>query len=189
VDGYLEIEGLTAGYRVPVVGPLSLHLAAGEILGVWGPNGSGKSTLLRAILGSARIFAGRLRRGDGIQLGYQPQRPVRLPEMPIRGSELLRTLHADRAECPPRLSGWLHQRIDALSLGQFQLLCIWAGLGGDAQLILLDEPTNNLDPGNIDILAEILEEGRTSRAVLLVSHERRFMERVCTRIIELEPRS
>lgn len=189
MDSYLEIEGLTAGYRVPVVGPLSLRLAAGEILGVWGPNGSGKSTLLRAVMGSARIFSGRLWRRDGIKLGYQPQRPVRLPEMPIRGSELLSTMHANRAKCPPRLSGWLHQRIDALSLGQFQLLCIWAGLGGDAQLILLDEPTNNLDPGNIDILVEILEEGRISRAVLLVSHDHRFMERVCTRIIELEHKS
>ncbi len=54
----LKVSQLVAGYSEPVVGPLSLALTPGKVLGLWGPNGSGKSTLLQALTGGARVFDG-----------------------------------------------------------------------------------------------------------------------------------
>jgi zinc transport system ATP-binding protein len=86
---------------------------------------------------------------------------------------------------PPRLAAWLDQRVDSLSGGQFQILSVWAVLGGPADLVLLDEPTNNLDPEGETILAHALQGGLEDRAVLLVSHERAFLERVSSRLLEV----
>jgi zinc transport system ATP-binding protein len=79
----------------------------------------------------------------------------------------------------------LEQRIDALSGGQYQLLCVWAALGSAMDLVLLDEPTNNLDPRTEALLTEILAEQRGRRAALLVSHERSFLETACSRVLEV----
>lgn len=85
----LELEDLVAGWVRPVVGPLSLRLAPGEVVGLWGANGSGKSTLLAAIAGGARCFAGRVLRAPGLQVAVQPQAPVRFTSLPVTGRELL----------------------------------------------------------------------------------------------------
>jgi len=181
----LEAQDLTAGYDTPVLGPLSLGVEPGEVIGVWGANGCGKSTLLKAVAGQARIFAGELRRRPGLTLGWQLQQPARLAEMPFSGRDYLRYAQAQREPPPPRLTPWLGRRVDTLSGGQFQLLAVWAILGGSADLVLLDEPTNNLDPQGEELLAEILRVEQGKRAVLLVSHERRFLEAACSRVLEL----
>jgi len=183
----LEVENLVAGYREPVVGPVSFLLNRGEILGLAGPNGSGKSTVLRAIIGRARIFSGTLRRGDGpIATAVQAQRPVRLSEMPITGREYLRLTGAARQAAPPQLAGLLDLRLDELSGGQFQLLHVWACLGSPADLVLLDEPDNNMDPRARATLIEVLHASRTAgRGVLVVSHEHDLVESVCSRIVEV----
>ncbi len=182
------MEDLVTGYSRPVLGPLSFTVAPGEVVGLWGANGTGKSTLLNAIGRSARVFAGTLKRAPHLTLAYQSQRPVRLPVMPITGRDLLRAAGAERTEPPPRLAAILHRRVDALSGGQYQLLCVWAALGGNCDLVLLDEPTNNLDPETEALLIEILAGQRGRRAVLLVSHERRFLDAACSRVLELDTR-
>jgi zinc transport system ATP-binding protein len=105
--------------------------------------------------------------------------------MPIRGSEFLRFMHAQRVRPPVPLAALLDQRIDRLSGGQFQLLCTWSCLAGDADLVLLDEPTNNLDPVSLTRLTEILHQGPAGRSVLVVSHEREFLAAACSRVLEL----
>lgn len=186
----VHAEGLVVGYGQPVLGPLDLTVARGEVVGVWGPNGVGKSTLLKAIAGSARVFAGRLERSPDLRLAYQTQQPHRPAEVPLTGAELLASSGV-RAEPPARLAEWLGQRVDALSGGQFQLLTVWANLAGGADLVLLDEPSNNLDPTSMGLLAELLggmDAELTSRAlpgVLLVSHERDFLERISHRVLEV----
>jgi len=185
-DPLLEARGLTVGYGGPVLGPLSLNVESGEVVGVWGANGCGKSTLLKAVAGQARVFAGELRRRPGLTLGWQLQQPLRLPEMPFNGHDYLRYAGALR-QPPPRLAPWLDRRVDALSGGQFQLLAVWAILGGAADLVLLDEPTNNLDPAGEALLAEILRGEQGRRAVLLVSHERAFLQAACSRVLEVGP--
>jgi zinc transport system ATP-binding protein len=184
-DWLLRATTLQAGYGGPVIGPLSFAIRPGEVVGLWGANGSGKSTLLRAIVGTARVFSGTLELGAGLTLGYQAQQPVRLDEMPFTGAEYLRYAGADREPAPERLADCLGRRLDRLSGGQFQLLSVWAALGGYADLVLLDEPTNNLDPGTESLLAEVLRGERGRRAVLLVSHERGFLEGACTRVVEV----
>ncbi len=186
-DLLLDVEDLVAGYRDPVVGPVSFRLHRGEILGLAGPNGSGKSTVLRALIGRARTFSGTVRRGDGpIATVVQAQRPVRLAEMPITGREYLRLTDAARHAPPPQLTGLLDLRLDELSGGQFQLLHVWACLGSPADLVLLDEPDNNMDPRARETLIEVLHQSRTAgRGVLVVSHEHDLVETVCSRIVEV----
>lgn len=181
----LRVTGLSAGYRRAVVGPVSFELAPGEVLGLWGGNGSGKSTLLDAVAGGARVFGGVIERRAGLRLAYQDQTPVRLPLMPVTGKELLVVAGAALGRAPVAMTPWLDTRLDRLSGGQFQLLSVWAALASPADLVLLDEPTNNLDPHTERLLAEILRAGRGAGGVLLVSHERPFLDAVCTRVIEI----
>jgi len=182
----LAARGLVTGYKEPVLGPLSFSIGPGEVVGLWGANGCGKSTLLRAIANKARIFMGDLEQKPGLTLAWQIQQPVRLDEMPLNGHDYLRYAKAGREPPPARMIPWLDQRLDTLSGGQFQLLAVWAILGGWADLVLLDEPTNNLDPEGQQTLAEILKTEQDTRAVLLTSHERSFMEQACDRVIEIE---
>lgn len=184
-DALLRIEGLRAGYTRPVVGPLSFEVGPGEVLGLWGANGTGKSTLLHAIAREARLFSGRIWRAPGLTLAYQEQQPVRLPAMPLKGTDLLRAAGADGTAVPKPLAPLLGRRIDRLSGGEYQLLSVWCALAGPADLVLLDEPTNNLDPRTESLLAEILGSQRDRRAVLLVSHEEGFLEATCARVLHL----
>jgi zinc transport system ATP-binding protein len=183
---------LVAGYGRAVIGPISLDVRAGEVVGIWGANGCGKTTLLNAIADRADVLDGRIERAPGLILAYQEQQPVRLPAMPITGHELLRYADASPDGMPSALRDGLGQRIDRLSGGQYQLLCVWAAMVGPANLILLDEPTNNLDPERETLLSDMLAPRRLARrgeaqdrAVLLVSHERGFLDNACSRVIEI----
>jgi ABC-2 type transport system ATP-binding protein len=181
----LELQDVVAGYAEPVVGPVSFTLAPGEVVGLFGSNGSGKSTLLGAITGTIRIFSGEIQRAPGTRVAHHRQRPVRPPELPLTGYELLKLTGASPDKVPQSLRDLLAARLDRLSGGQFQLLHIWACLGSPAELVLLDEPTNNLDPSAVDVLQEMLYNGDHGRAVLLVSHEGDFLRSVCRRIVRL----
>jgi zinc transport system ATP-binding protein len=193
----LRVEDLVAGYNRPVIGPVSLDVSPGEVVGLWGANGCGKSTLLNAIADRADVMAGRIIRMHGLVIAYQAQQPVRLPSMPVTGRELLRFAGACLQDLPAAIQAVSRRRIDRLSGGEYQLLCVWAALTGRADLILLDEPTNNLDPAREALLSEMLDPSRLvrrnaisaqplpDRGVLLVSHERRFLEDASSRVIEL----
>jgi zinc transport system ATP-binding protein len=185
VSALLEAVDLEAGYTGPVVGPVSFAVSAGEVVGLWGANGTGKSTLLNAISNGARIFGGRLLRADGLRIAHQEQHPTRLPEMPLTAEEFLHFVRADRETVPERMRSWLDQRIDRLSGGQFQLLSTWAALATECDLVILDEPTNNLDPESEAALAAILKSEQGRRAVLLVSHEHDFLRNSCSRLVEI----
>jgi ATPase subunit of ABC transporter with duplicated ATPase domains len=186
----LWVTDLVAGYASPVVGPVSFEIRPGETLGLWGSNGCGKSTLLQAIAAGARIFSGRIERAGGLTLAYQEQRPARLPAMPVTGWDLLGCAGVPPDRPPPgRLGEVLSRRVDRLSGGQFQFLCVWAVLARGADLVLLDEPTNNMDPRHELLLTELLSTPNPGpdqlRGVLLVSHERAFLEGACTRVLEI----
>ena len=182
----LALYGVQAGYRAALSAPVSFAVQRGEVVGLAGPNGVGKSTLLKALLGEARLLAGRVEKGEGTRIAYLPQQPVRLSEAPLTGVELLRLVHADRLLPPKRLKTRLGQRIDRLSGGEYQLLMLWATLATDADLMLLDEPTNNLDLGHVEIAAEEILAARQHCATLLVSHDPDFLGRVSDRVITLE---
>ncbi|KOR30858.1 ABC transporter [Achromatium sp. WMS2] len=181
----LALDKLVVGYQEPVIGPISLNLYIGEIVGIWGANGCGKSTLLKAIANTAKIFSGHIHKKPGLTTSWQFQRPIRLPAMPFSGQEYLRYANADCKTPPATIKPWLKRRVDTLSGGQFQLLAVWACLGSWADLILLDEPTNNLDPNSETLLVELLNANPEQRGILLVSHEHTFLHKACTRVVDV----
>ncbi|MFN3594600.1 MAG: ATP-binding cassette domain-containing protein [Thiobacillaceae bacterium] len=183
---WLRLVAVEAGYGRPVVGPVSLELGPGEVLGLAGPNGVGKSTLIAAILGEARVYAGRIERPPGHRLAHLPQRPIRLRELPLTGREWLSTLGVAADGLPAHVGRFIDRRLDRLSGGEHQLLTLWGVLSGAGELVLLDEPTNNLDPQHVGLAAEAIAARRATRATLVVSHDRAFLERVCTRIHFIE---
>lgn len=183
----LELDAVVAGYAGPVVGPVSFTLAAGEVLGLEGPNGVGKSTLLGAITGTSRCFSGKVHRAPGVRVAHHRQRPELPPEVPMLGRELLRLTGAERTPAPALLQPLLDRPLSAFSGGQFQFLQAWACLGGDASVVLLDEPTNNLDQSGMDALSDLLRQYAPGRGVIMVSHEPDFLARHCSRIVEVHP--
>ena len=187
VDVLLELQQVVAGYARPVVGPVSFSVEPGEVLGLGGPNGAGKSTLLRSITGMSRVFSGTIRRADGLTISHQWQRPELPPELALLGEELFGLLGARRADAPDVIQSLLDRPLYQLSGGQFQLIQTLACLCSPARLVLMDEPTNNLDGRALHILSEMLHRLSPTRAVLVVSHEHSFLERHCRRMIEVGP--
>jgi ATPase subunit of ABC transporter with duplicated ATPase domains len=182
----LTVDSVVAGYRDPVVGPVSFTVGDGEVVGLAGPNGSGKTTLLGAIIGITRIFSGQITRHPGLSLSVQSQRPARLPEMPLTGLDLLHITGADRQVVPDTIAPFLPLRIDYLSGGQYQLLHVWACLASPAKLVLLDEPTNNIDPQAIVTLQTLIIAGRAAgNGAIIVSHNRALLESVCNIVVEV----
>ncbi|MBS1189225.1 MAG: ATP-binding cassette protein [Rhodocyclaceae bacterium] len=180
----LVTEGLVAGWEQPVTPPLSLELAAGEIVGLVGPNGVGKSTYLSALTGVARIFAGRFDKRPDLRLALQTQAPPPFAGLPLCGTELLQLTGATSDGLPPWLMDKLGWRLDQLSGGQRHFLALWAILQAPADVVLLDEPTNNLDVAGVAHLGGALRRRADEGAgLLVVSHDHDFVDKVCDRIV------
>jgi len=186
MDGFLiRVSGLVAGYAAPVAGPLDFELSRGEILGLAGPNGAGKSTLLKALWGGVRIFGGTVEKAPGLAISHQAQVFDDLRGIPLTGRELLRITGAATDGLPTWLSGRLDERLDRLSGGQLQFLRLWACLAAPADLILLDEPTNNLDKAGVAFLSDWLGRAHGGHGMVIVSHDAGFIGRVCSRVVSV----
>lgn len=181
----IEVVELLAGYERPVVGPLSFSLSPGRVLGLSGPNGAGKSTVLAALVGTARVFGGRIERPPGLRIAFQGQHPPPARGLPLTGRELLDLAAAPCAGLPDWLMGALDRRLDTLSGGQRQFLHQWATLMSPAQAVLLDEPTNNMDPAGIAELKKAIRRRSSTTAIALISHESEFLETVCDQIVRM----
>lgn len=182
----LSVSALVAGYGRPVVGPVDFSLARGEVLGLAGPNGSGKSTLLSALAGAGRRFAGSVDLAPGAEISWQTQRQPAVAGIPLNGCELLGLTGASAVGLPPWLAARLEARLDRLSGGQLQFLHLWACLQAPADVILLDEPTNNLDPQGVAALgAAIAARAAAGAGIVLVSHDDDFVAAACQRVIRL----
>jgi zinc transport system ATP-binding protein len=181
----LTLDKVSVGYRQPVLANVSFTVEPGEVLGLSGSNGCGKSTLLKALSGEARIFAGTVGKTPGLQISLQKQHPPRLANFPLSAHEYLKLMHADRAELPSRLALLRNKRVDSMSGGQFQLLSIWACLASPSQLVLLDEPTNNLDPAGVSLLQAMLNDRRRDQGIVLISHDKDFVQSATTRQLDL----
>ncbi|MBK1651819.1 ABC transporter [Halorhodospira halochloris] len=183
----LKIKELRAGYSQPVVGPLTANINPGEVVGFTGPNGSGKSTIMRVLTGQARAFSGQIAPAPGINIACQAQSPYQGGELPLRGKELLALMGAEPEVLPQPLHHLLNRRVDRLSGGQRQSLIVWSVIGHSGELILLDEPTNNLDSQGRELLIEGLNNLSEHRGALVISHDHEFVRQVCCCSIPISP--
>ena len=199
-DLLVETRGLTKRYggRITAVDSLDLTVRRGEVYGFLGPNGAGKTTTLRMLLGLIRPSSGKAR-----VLGEKPGSPEGLSrvgalvESPafypyLSGRDNLRVMaryagvpyrRVDEALTTVELSGRAKDKFKKYSLGMKQRLGVAAALLKDPELLILDEPTNGLDPkGMADMRTLIRELGRGNRTVLLSSHLLGEVEQICDRV-------
>ena len=176
---------------------LDLLLTPGARLGVLGPNGSGKTTLLRTIVGELEPDAGSIVRADRLRIVYFEQNRESLdPELPLRralapeGDSVVfrdRSLHvASWAKRFLFRAEQLDTKVSSLSGGEKARVVLARLMLDPADLLVLDEPTNDLDIATLDVLEESLLE--FPGALLLVTHDRYMLDRVSTSILALDGR-
>jgi ATP-binding cassette subfamily F protein 3 len=190
-DVAVDIEHLVCGFgATQVVRVGRLEARRGERIGVVGPNGAGKTTLLRTIAGDLVPISGHLRLGTGIEVGYLAQ----IRRAPTMGTTVLEAFNAatglDAGAARSYLARFLFSGDDAfksvekLSGGErSRLELAIVGVVG-ANLLLLDEPTNHLDIPAREALETFLRE--SAATVIVVSHDRRLLESVCTQLWVVE---
>jgi ATP-binding cassette subfamily F protein 3 len=186
----LEATGLAKSFDDrELFKPFDLLIRNGEAVGLVGPNGAGKTTLFRMILGKEPVSAGRLRIGASAVVGYYSQEqetldprmtPMELvrklkPYSEQQAISFLNTLLFDRTDAM--------NKIGALSGGEKARLQVGSLILGGANLLMLDEPTNNLDIASVEVLESALLEFKG--AILTISHDRYFLDKICTRTVEL----
>jgi ATP-binding cassette subfamily F protein uup len=180
----------------PLLDRAELTLDAGERIGLIGRNGTGKSSLLEVIAGRATLDDGEIQRSAGLRVVSVRQEPE-LPLAPTLRESLalwceLDSVSDERARwrIDARLVEYLHRfGLDGvtapatLSGGERKRAALAAALALEPQLLLLDEPTNHLDIDAIERLEQLLLDGP---AAIVVTHDRTFLDRVATRIVELD---
>ena len=195
----IEADGLTKGYgdRLLIDG-LSFKMPAGAIVGVIGPNGAGKTTFFRMITGQEQPDGGTFRIGETVKLGYIDQSRDSLDDgknvwEEISGGldilELGKTEMASRAYVGAfNFKGPDQQKkVGQLSGGERNRVHLAKMLKEGANLLLLDEPTNDLDVDTLRALEEALD--KFAGSAIIISHDRSFLDRICTHIMAYEGNS
>jgi ABC transport system ATP-binding/permease protein len=173
----------------PLLDGAQFAVRANERIGLIGRNGTGKSTLVRVIAGRAQLDDGVLQRRDGLTVGFVEQEPELAPAATI-GDSLAAGMPGERWTFQARLNEYLHRfgldpawALDTASGGERKRAALARALALDPELLLLDEPTNHLDIAGIERLEELLMK---VRACIVITHDRAFLDRVATRIVELD---
>jgi ATPase subunit of ABC transporter with duplicated ATPase domains len=189
----LEAEGLSKGYGgPPVFEGVSFSVAREERLLVMGLNGAGKTSLLRVLAGVTEADAGSFRLGHGVSLGYYAQEHELLrDEEPVLAHVRAQSTEASDQDLRSLLgmfglSGEIaFQLAGTLSGGEKTKLALAQLVAGRRNLILLDEPTNNLDPPSRTAVAQALETWPGS--MVLVSHDVEFVEALAPQRVLMMP--
>ena len=189
----LSAEQISKTYGTrKVLDRVSLYLEAGQKLGVIGVNGTGKSTLLRILAGAEEPDEGRVSRDPNVRLNYLPQLPAfdeknTVLEQVFAGvSPEARALAEYEAKTILTRLGvpLFEQRVGALSGGQRKRVALCSALACPCDVLILDEPTNHLDSGMVAWLEDELRQFKG--ALVMVTHDRYFLERVVGRMVEVE---
>lgn len=207
----LEVKSLSGGYgRVPILHGIEFDVAENEVVGILGHNGMGKTTLLKTLIGFLPATSGQVRYHQreitrlpsyeraGMGLGYVPQGRGIFPQLTVRDNlrfawheyagaseaEVLESVLSDF----PRLKRLLDRQGGALSGGEQQLLALARCLVGDPDFLLLDEPTEGIQPSIIEEMAETLLVLRAKRglSILLVEQNFDFISDLSDRVLVLE---
>lgn len=189
----LEINQLTMGFDHDLIFlDVDLLVQHGERVGLIGPNGAGKTVLFRLILGQLQPLDGAIKVGPSTRIGYYSQEHQTLTDWLKRTPiDLIRDLRpmAEGAAVTQLLKfaftyEQTRQPIGTLSGGERSRLQLMALMLQEPNLLLLDEPTNNLDIASAEVLESALED--FEGAVLTISHDRYFLDRVVDRVVELK---
>lgn len=198
----LSAEKVYKGYSErQLLDGCSLAIGEGEKIGLIGINGTGKSTLLKVMAGIDPPDSGIVTRTGGVRVAYLPQNPlfdgettvlqqvmkgVAIDEERAKDAKVIQ--QADEYQCKSILNqlglGDYEQKIAQLSGGQKRRVALACALAAEAEVLILDEPTNHIDSEMVDWLEGYLK--RFQGALLMVTHDRYFLERVVNRIVELD---
>jgi ABC-2 type transport system ATP-binding protein len=202
LESILTINNLTKKYgHVTAVKNLSFNIEKGNIYGILGPNGSGKSTTLGIVLnvvnktsGDYSWYGGKLSTHEALKkVGAIIERPNFYPYMSAYQNLKLvckiKRVDFERIDEKLKIVDLLDRRDDAFktfSLGMKQRLAIASALLNDPQILILDEPTNGLDPQGIHQVREIIKGvAKKGTTILLASHLLDEVEKVCTHVVVL----
>lgn len=194
----LTMEHITKSYTDRVLlDDVAFSINANEKIGVIGVNGMGKSTLLKLVAGVEECDAGQISMGNHVKISYLPQTPVFKEEATVLsgavegykdGDESLGDLWTLEAEAKSMLNrlGFLDydEKIAHMSGGQKKRIALVRALLTPAEILILDEPTNHLDNAMSEWLEDYLTNFRG--AILMVTHDRYFLDRVSNRIVEVD---
>jgi branched-chain amino acid transport system ATP-binding protein len=206
----LNVSALSAGYgTIPILYDISLSISAGESVGILGHNGMGKTTLLRTLMGVLRPTGGAVRFGEVDISKMQPHGRARLGMAYVpQGRDIFPTLSVldnirmglvkrgktDANEIEllmadfPRLKPLLERQGGALSGGEQQLLALARALAGNPTLLLLDEPTEGIQPSILDEISETLCSLRDRRGltIVLVEQNLDFIASLSQRVLVIK---
>ncbi|MGI9310217.1 MAG: amidase [bacterium] len=205
----LEVRALHGGYgNVPILRDISFEVGEGEVVGLLGHNGMGKTTLLKHLMGYLPSSSGVIafdgeditnlpaHRRSWLGLGYVPQGREIFPQLTVRDN-LRFALHSDADEehaihrilrSFPRIEPLLERKGDYLSGGEKQLLAIARCLMADPVMLLLDEPTEGIQPSIINEIGDLLRRRREDNglSILLVEQNFDFLAGLADRLLVLE---
>ena len=189
----LSAEQLTKTYGTRVLlDGVSFYVEPGDKVGIIGVNGCGKSTLLRLLAGAEEPDGGNVRPDPNVRLAYLPQNPVFPGEHTVLEQVLLGLDGEDRTLAEYEAKTILNQlgvprfdqKVGELSGGERRRVALAAVLARPCDVLLLDEPTNHLDDRMVGWLEDYLRSWKG--ALVMVTHDRYFLERIVTKMVEVE---
>jgi ATP-binding cassette subfamily F protein uup len=193
----IEAEHVSKAYGdTVIVRDFSTRVARGDRIGVIGPNGAGKSSLVKVLTGAERPDSGTVRLGPGVEPAYYDQTRVTLdPETTLR--DVLLPHGGDHVQVGDQKrhiasylgdflfdSSRMFSPVKSLSGGERGRLLLAKLFARPSNLLILDEPTNDLDLETLDLLEEVLADFQGT--LILVSHDRDFLDRLVTSVIAVE---
>ena len=195
----ISLQDVSIGFGGPrLLDEINLQIESGEWVGLLGRNSMGKSTLLKLVNGEILPHSGTIARQQNIRVAYLPQEVPqglsgRVVEIVEDGLEAMNRILDDEHQWQrqhqvekiiSRMDLDANARFETLSAGLKRRVYLARGLVRDPDLLLLDEPTNHLDITSIDWLEDFLK--RWGKTLLFVTHDRVFLQRLATRIVELD---
>lgn len=184
---YVSVDSISKSYGIKTLfADVTFGIEKGDKTALIATNGSGKSTMLKILVGKETPDSGSITFANDIKVGYLEQLPVYSPGTRI--SDLLDDLteeqHLKARQYLTRFAlNNLNQCVDELSGGQVKRLALALVLLHEPDFLILDEPTNHLDVEMVEWLEKFLTQ--SSMTLLMVTHDRYFLDRVCNKIFEL----
>jgi ATP-binding cassette subfamily F protein uup len=188
------------GKKIPIIEDMDIRILRGDRIGILGKNGSGKSTFIKLLMGELEPDSGHIRRGKTIEVAYFDQNRVALDpkkslwdtlcpdggdQVKIGSGEHERSMHVcgylKSFLFDPKMA---RELVGTLSGGQQNRLMLSKVLANPGNVLILDEPTNDLDMDTLDMLQEILSE--YPGTLIVVSHDRDFLDRTVTEVLAFE---